>query len=60
MGAGRVSGTRLKAVQLLRERLRQLLRVVIVLAACVAVAATALAIRWLNNLARRSRNKKGS
>ena len=39
-----------KLVQLLRKRLRQLLRVVVVLAACVAVAATALAIWWVNSL----------
>ena len=45
-----VSGTSSKSVQLLRKRLRQLLRVVVVLTACVAVAATALAIWWLNSL----------
>jgi hypothetical protein len=45
-----VSGTSPKLLQLLRKRLRQLLRVVVVLAACVAVAATALAIWWLNSL----------
>jgi hypothetical protein len=45
-----VSGKPSKAVELLRKRLRQLLRVVVVLAACVAVAATALAIWWLNSL----------
>ena len=45
-----VSGTPSKLVQLLRKRLRQLLRVVVGLAACVAVAATALAIWWLNSL----------
>ena len=45
-----VSGTPSKLVQLLRKRLRQLLRVVVVLAACVAVAATAFAIWWLNSL----------
>ena len=39
-----------KTAALLRKRLRQLLRVIIVLAACVAVAATALAIWWLNSL----------
>src|SRR5271157_4646408 len=39
-----------KSVQLLRKRLRQSLRVVVVLAACVAVAATAFAIWWLNSL----------
>jgi hypothetical protein len=45
-----VSGTPSKLVQLLRKRLRQLLRVVVVLAACVAVAATVFAIWWLNSL----------
>jgi hypothetical protein len=45
-----VSGTPSKMVALLRKRLRQLLRVVVVLAACVAVAATAFAIWWLNSL----------
>src|SRR6516165_3604763 len=45
-----VSGKPSKAVELLRKRLRQLLRVVVALAACVAVAATALAIWWLNSL----------
>jgi hypothetical protein len=45
-----VSSTPSKLVQLLHKRLRQLLRVVVVLAACVAVAATALAIWWLNSL----------
>ena len=45
-----MSGKPSKSVQLLRKRLRQLLRVVVVLAACVAVAATALAIWWLNSL----------
>ena len=45
-----VSGRPSKAVELLRKRLRQLLRVVVVLAACVAVAATALAIWWFNSL----------
>jgi len=45
-----VSGTPSKLVQLLRKRLRQWVRVVVVLAACVAVAATALAIWWLNSL----------
>jgi hypothetical protein len=39
-----------KSVQLLGKRLRQLLRVVVALAACVAVAATAFAIWWLNSL----------
>jgi hypothetical protein len=45
-----VSGKPSKMVELLRKRLRQLLRVVVVLAACVAVAATAFAIWWLNSL----------
>ena len=45
-----VSGKPSKSVQLLRKRLRQLLRVVVVLAACVAVAAMVLAIWWLNSL----------
>jgi hypothetical protein len=45
-----VSGTSQKLLQLLRKRLRQLARVTLVLAACVAVAATALAIWWFNSL----------
>ena len=45
-----VSGTSSKTLQLLRERLRQLLRVMLVLTICLAVAATALAIWWLNSL----------
>src|SRR5215468_10094164 len=45
-----VSGKPSKTVDLLRKRLRQLLRVIVVLTACVAVAATALAIWWLNRL----------
>ena len=45
-----VSGTSSKTLQLLRKRLRQLLRVTLVLAICLAVAATALAIWWLNSL----------
>jgi hypothetical protein len=45
-----VSGKPSKSVQLLRKRLRQLLRVVVVLAACIAVAATAFAIWWFNSL----------
>jgi hypothetical protein len=44
------SGKPSKAVELLRKRLRQLLRVVVVLAACLTVAAAALAIWWLNSL----------
>jgi hypothetical protein len=39
-----------KTVQLLRKRLRQLLRVLIVVTICIAVAAGALAIWWLNSL----------
>jgi hypothetical protein len=45
-----VSGKPWKAVELLRKRLRQLLRVIVVLSACVAVCATAFAIWWLNSL----------
>ena len=45
-----VSGTSSKTLQLLRKRLRQLLRVILVLTICCAVAATALAIWWLNSL----------
>src|SRR5215469_6913602 len=45
-----VSGKPSKVVALLRKRLRQLLRVIVVLAACVAVAATAFAVWWLNSL----------
>ena len=45
-----VSGRPSKMVELLRKRLRQLLRVIVVVAACVAVAATAFAIWWLNSL----------
>src|SRR5262249_23671953 len=45
-----MSGKSSKSVQLLRKRLRQMLRVVVVLAACVVVAATAFAIWWLNSL----------
>ncbi len=48
--AAAVSGTSSKTLQLLRERLRQLLRVMLVLTICFAVAATALAISWLNSL----------
>jgi hypothetical protein len=39
-----------QTLQLLRKRLRQLARVTLVLAACIAVAATAFAIWWLNSL----------
>jgi hypothetical protein len=45
-----VSGTSQKLLQLLRKRLRQLLRVTVVLAICLAVAASALAIWWLTSL----------
>ena len=45
-----VSGTSQKMLQLLRKRLRQLVRVTLVLAICLAVAATALAIWWLTSL----------
>ena len=45
-----VSGTSSKTLQLLRKRLRQLLRVMLVLTICLAVAARALAIWWLNSL----------
>ena len=45
-----VSGTSSKTLQLLRKRLRQLLHVMLVLTIGLAVAATALAIRWLTSL----------
>ena len=45
-----VSGTSPKLLQLLRKRLRQLARVTLVLAICLAVAAAALAIWWLTSL----------
>ena len=45
-----VSGTSSKTLQLLRKRLRQLLRVMLVLTIGLAVAAAALAIWWLNSL----------
>jgi hypothetical protein len=45
-----VSGTSQKLLQLLRKRLRQLARVTLVLAICLALAATALAIWWLTSL----------
>jgi len=45
-----VSGTSRKLLQLLRKRLRQLLRVTLALAICLAVAATAIAIWWLTSL----------
>ncbi len=44
------SGASSKTLQLLRKRLRQLLHVILVLAICLSVAATALAIWWLNSL----------
>jgi hypothetical protein len=46
------SGTTQKLLILLRRRLRQLLRVTLVLAMCLALAATALATWWLTNLNR--------
>jgi hypothetical protein len=45
-----VSGTSAKMLQLLRKRLRQLVRAILVLAICLVVAATALAIWWLTSL----------
>ena len=45
-----VSGTSQKLLQLLRKRLRQLARVTLVLAICLAVAASAFAIWWLTSL----------
>jgi hypothetical protein len=45
-----VSGTSSKTLQLLRKRLRQLLRAMLVVTSCLAVAAGALAIWWLNSL----------
>ena len=45
-----VSGTSQKLLQLLRKRLRQLARVTLVLAICLAVAAAALAIWWSTSL----------
>ena len=45
-----VRGPLSKTLQLLRKRLRQFGRFVLVLAACVAVAAMVLAIWWLNSL----------
>jgi len=44
------SGTSQKLLQLLRKRLRQLARVTLVLAICLAVAASAFAIWWLTSL----------
>ncbi len=44
------SGASSKTLQLLRKRLRQLLHVMLVLTICLAVAATALGVRWLNSL----------
>ena len=45
-----VSGTSSKTLQLLRKRLRQLVRVLLVVTIGLAVAAGALAIWWLNSL----------
>ena len=45
-----VSGTPSKTLQLLRKRLRQLLRVMLVVTICLAVAAGVLAIWWLTSL----------
>jgi hypothetical protein len=45
-----VSGTSSKTLQSLRKRFRQLLRLMLVLTICLAVAAAALAIRWLTSL----------
>ena len=45
-----MSGTSPKLLQLLRKRLRQLARVTLVLAICLAVAAAALAIWWSTSL----------
>jgi hypothetical protein len=45
-----VSGTSSKTLQLLRTKLRQLLRVTLVLAICLALAAGAFAIWWLRSL----------
>ena len=45
-----MSGTSQKLLQLLRKRLRQLARVTLVLAICLAVAAAALAIWWSTSL----------
>ena len=44
------SGTSPKTLQLMRKRLRQLLRGTLVLASCLAIGATALAIWWLTSL----------
>jgi hypothetical protein len=47
-----VSGTSPKTLQLLRKRLHQAIRVTLVLAICLAVAASAVAIWWLTSLNR--------
>ena len=43
-------GTAQKTLQLLRKRLRQLLRVMLIMTICLAVASVALATWWLNSL----------
>jgi hypothetical protein len=48
--AAAASGTSRKLLGLLRKRLRQLLRITLVLVVCVALAGTALAIWWLRSL----------
>jgi hypothetical protein len=45
-----VRGASSKTLQLLRKRLRQLLRVMLVSTICLAVASTALALWWLTSL----------
>ncbi len=46
------NGSSLKTLQLLRKRFRQFLRVMLAMAICLAVAASALAIWWLTSLNR--------
>jgi hypothetical protein len=45
-----VSGTSPKTLQVLRKRLHQAIRLTLVLAICLAVAASAIAIWWLTSL----------